>query len=66
MLDGCSLSSENINTIVKIGFLNKNVDMLLDSYVKNFDMVIVDDQTMDILRYLNYILFSRGKPLPYN
>ncbi|CAG9531121.1 unnamed protein product [Cercopithifilaria johnstoni] len=58
MLDDCSLSDESDNTILKIGFLNKNVDMLLDCYVKSFDMVIVNDQTMDILRHLNCILFT--------
>ncbi|VIO96218.1 Uncharacterized protein BM_BM11173 [Brugia malayi] len=65
MLDGCSLLNESDNTILKIGFLNKNVDMLLDSFVKNFDMVIIRDQTVDVLRHLNYILFSVGKSLPF-
>ncbi|VDM93602.1 unnamed protein product [Onchocerca ochengi] len=64
MLDDCSLLNKSDITILKIGFLNKNDDKLLDSFVKNFDMVIVRDQTMDILRRLNHILFGVGKSLP--
>ncbi|OZC12506.1 Pyrimidine 5'-nucleotidase [Onchocerca flexuosa] len=64
MLDGCSLLNESDITVLKIGFLNKNDDKLLDLFVKNFDMVIVRDQTMDILRHLNYILFGVGNSLP--
>ncbi|KAM3720313.1 putative cytosolic 5'-nucleotidase [Dirofilaria immitis] len=63
MLDGCSLLNESDITVLKVGFLNKNVDILLDSFVENFDMVIMRDQTMDILRHLNYILFGVGKSL---
>lgn len=64
MLDGCSLMNASDNVVLKIGFFNGNVDISLDSFVKNFDMVVVEDQTMDILRHLNYTLFAVGKSLP--
>ncbi|XP_071547756.1 cytosolic 5'-nucleotidase 3 isoform X1 [Panulirus ornatus] len=34
--------------ILKIGFLNDKVEERLEKYMKNFDIVLIDDQTMDV------------------
>lgn len=34
------------NAVLTVGFLNKNIETSLDIYKKNFDVVLVDDQTM--------------------
>jgi len=39
---------KNPGEIIKIGFLNANIDVLLDSYMKMFDIVLVDDQSMSV------------------
>lgn len=36
------------STLLRIGFLDHDVEQRLESYVENFDMVLVDDQTMDV------------------
>ena len=38
---------EDINVVLSIGFLNKNVEANLSEYKRCFDIVLVDDQTMD-------------------
>ncbi|OAD58149.1 Cytosolic 5'-nucleotidase 3 [Eufriesea mexicana] len=47
---------ENTRAVLKIGFLYENVENSLFSYMEEFDIVLVDDQTMqvpiDILRLL--------------
>ncbi|EZA50393.1 hypothetical protein DMN91_004444 [Ooceraea biroi] len=39
---------ENIKTILKIGFLYERVEESLDSFMEKFDIVLVDDQTMQV------------------
>lgn len=63
MVDNCQLMAQKNITVLKIGFLNTMVDTLLDKYIENFDLVIVKDQTMDILRHLNHFLFGVGERL---
>ncbi|XP_017891361.1 7-methylguanosine phosphate-specific 5'-nucleotidase isoform X3 [Ceratina calcarata] len=38
----------NANAVLKIGFLYDNVEDSLSSYMENFDIVLVDDQTMQV------------------
>jgi len=38
---------KDINVVLSIGFLNKNVEANLSEYKRCFDVVLVDDQTMD-------------------
>ncbi|XP_033253261.1 7-methylguanosine phosphate-specific 5'-nucleotidase-like [Drosophila miranda] len=38
--------------IIKIGFLFEHVEANMDKYMKTFDIVLVDDQTMDLPRAL--------------
>eukprot|EP00092_Neocalanus_flemingeri_P061227 GFUD01073571.1.p1 GENE.GFUD01073571.1~~GFUD01073571.1.p1 ORF type:complete len:304 (-),score=89.29 GFUD01073571.1:26-937(-) len=35
------------NVVLTVGFLNKNIEESLETYKKSFDIVLVDDQTMD-------------------
>lgn len=39
---------KNINTILKIGFLNDNVEELLPKYMEIYDIVSINDSTFDI------------------
>lgn len=41
------------NVILKIGFLNTSVEDHLAAYMENYDVVLVDDQSMD---FVNAIL----------
>ena len=38
----------NPDTVLTIGFLNKNIETSLLTYQESFDIVLVDDQTMDV------------------
>ncbi|GLV37298.1 cytosolic 5'-nucleotidase IIIB [Carabus blaptoides fortunei] len=40
------------NTVLKIGFLYDSVDVCLPEYLDAFDIVLIDDQTMDVPRAL--------------
>jgi len=51
---------ENLKNVLKIGFLYNHVDQALPSYMENFDIVLVDDQTMNVPKeILNYIKNSK-------
>ncbi|XP_054710107.1 cytosolic 5'-nucleotidase 3-like [Uloborus diversus] len=39
---------QNLNSILKIGFLNYKIEESLQEYMDNFDIVLTDDQTMDV------------------
>lgn len=53
---------ENINVVLSIGFLNKNVEANLSEYKRYFDIVLVDDQTMDFpLALLEDILEAKAQ-----
>jgi len=47
------------NEIIRIGFLNENIEQNLDSYKKNFDIIILNDNSME---YINNILKQILKP----
>ncbi|KAK3882709.1 hypothetical protein Pcinc_012916 [Petrolisthes cinctipes] len=36
--------------VLKIGFLNDKIEERLESFMNNFDLVLIDDQTMDVAR----------------
>ena len=38
---------KNPNVILTIGFLNNKIEENLEKYKENFDVVLVDDQTME-------------------
>ncbi|XP_066943557.1 7-methylguanosine phosphate-specific 5'-nucleotidase [Macrobrachium rosenbergii] len=37
------------NNVLKIGFLNDKIEERLDTYMNAFDIVLIDDQTMDVV-----------------
>ncbi|KAK6036582.1 hypothetical protein COOONC_04461 [Cooperia oncophora] len=48
-------------TVLKIGFLNSRVDDLLESYLDGFDIVLVEDQTMDVPDLILQALLENSK-----
>uniref|UniRef100_H2ZQP4 5'-nucleotidase n=1 Tax=Ciona savignyi TaxID=51511 RepID=H2ZQP4_CIOSA len=43
---------QDINTCLKIGYLNENVEHMLESYMNAWDIVLVDDASMDVANAL--------------
>ncbi|GBL95251.1 7-methylguanosine phosphate-specific 5'-nucleotidase [Araneus ventricosus] len=41
--------AEDVNALLKIGFLNFKVEENLPKYLEAFDIVLCDDQTMDVV-----------------
>ena len=39
---------ENVENLLKIGFLNSHIEERLDQYLSHYDVVLIDDQTMDV------------------
>lgn len=50
MIDGCRWLKATNTMILKIGFLNSNFDTYLPKYIDGYDFVIVDDQSVDIIK----------------
>ncbi|XP_051894619.1 cytosolic 5'-nucleotidase 3A-like [Pristis pectinata] len=52
---------QKLENILKIGFLNYQVDQLLDKYLASFDIVLVNDETLEVV---NAILQHILQPTP--
>ncbi|MFT4303882.1 MAG: hypothetical protein ACMXYG_04910 [Candidatus Woesearchaeota archaeon] len=48
------------SVIIKIGFLNENVDEMLDIFKNEFDIILLNDQSMDYILNLLYNLFNKN------
>jgi len=47
----------NYNNLISIGFLNENINKRLQSYINNFDIVIVNDGSFEqVLEVINFII----------
>lgn len=56
-----SEGAQDVDCILKIGFLNKRVEESLPDYLKAYDVVLADDQTMDFVNgLLKFILQNSG------
>lgn len=52
---------EDQHEILRIGFLNDNVDAKLEAYKKLFDVVITNDGPMDwVLQLINQVIESKN------
>ena len=48
---------ENIENILKIGFLNHNIEKDFDKFINLFDIVLVKDSSLDVpIKILKYLL----------
>lgn len=45
---GMAEGMEHCDVIIKIGFLGRNTDANLQNYINMFDIVLVNDHTMDV------------------
>ncbi|PSN52496.1 7-methylguanosine phosphate-specific 5'-nucleotidase [Blattella germanica] len=46
---GMAAGVQNANVILKIGFLYDRVEDRLEEFLSHFDIVLIDDQTMDVV-----------------
>ena len=53
---------ENPDTVLTIGFLNKNIEKNLPVYQNKFDVVLVDDQTMEFPNLLLAEILNQKSP----
>lgn len=49
---------EGERTALKIGFLNFNEDALIEKYTNAFDIVLINDQTMDVPQQILSLIAS--------
>ena len=52
------VSDIEYDNLIKIGFLNKNVDLLLEAYLKEYDIVITNDGDFDFVNELIKKIFN--------
>lgn len=51
---------QNANTVLKIGFLNKDIDQSLPRYMSDYDIVLTNDATMDLVNvFLQQLCLQR-------
>ncbi|XP_078385619.1 cytosolic 5'-nucleotidase 3-like [Cetorhinus maximus] len=52
---------QNQENILKIGFLNDKVDQLLDKYLASYDIVLVSDETLDVVNGILQHVLNPGQ-----
>ncbi|XP_055512898.1 cytosolic 5'-nucleotidase 3-like isoform X2 [Leucoraja erinacea] len=55
---------QNMENILKIGFLNHTVDQFLDKYLAYFDIVLVEDETLEVANGILRHILQRGPAAP--
>jgi len=43
---------DNITSVIKVGFLNDNIEESMDAYLSAYDIVLTDDSSMDVINVL--------------
>ncbi|GFN83763.1 RNA-directed DNA polymerase from mobile element jockey-like [Plakobranchus ocellatus] len=55
---GMAQGAEHISCILKIGFLNFEVEKNLDVYKQNFDIVIIEDESLEVVNGLMRVILG--------